>query len=156
MENGGTVVQLAAVRKRGSGDNQQLALPGRVGQLSKRVPRALLQRPLEKEVPAGIAGEAELRQNEKPNPQFIRMTDQTEDFGKIIAAVGNLQSGAGRGDLDKTVLHRFSLQAVRLKKVQDLQHSIIIPVKKALCNPQKRKKKEKISKNTCIFEKYEV
>lgn len=68
MQHGGTVIQLASHRKRQAGDGGEGELRTDRKQRLQRGKGALLQGGLEQQIPAGIAGQAQLRQDEQMRP----------------------------------------------------------------------------------------
>ena len=66
---------------------------------------ALEQGVLQKQIAAGIAGEAQLRQDQDFHPLLVCLPHQGENLLRIIAAVRHPDLGGAGGHGDKTVSH---------------------------------------------------
>ena len=60
---------------------------------------------LQKQVPAGVAGEAQLRQGQDFYPLLVRLPDHGKNLLGVVPAVRNLNLGRPRRHADKTVSH---------------------------------------------------
>ena len=66
---------------------------------------ALEQRILQKQVAAGVTGEAQLRQGQDLHALLVRLPHQGENLLRVIAAVRHGDLGSAGGNRDKTVFH---------------------------------------------------
>ena len=105
MQHGGTVIQLAFHRKRQAGDGGEGELRTDRKQRLQRGKGALLQGGLEQQIPAGIAGQAQLRQDEQMRPGRSGLLHHLGGVFGIVAAIRHPQGGTGGGDFDKSVFH---------------------------------------------------
>ena len=60
---------------------------------------------LEEQIPAGIAGEAQLGERQDPHPLAVRLPHQGETALGVIAAVGHPDVGRAGSDFDETITH---------------------------------------------------
>ena len=103
------VIQLTAVRKR-QPQNKKKRQPGGIPQdVSQCVPRALLQHRLKKQVPAGIACDAKLRQACDFRTGGGCAAQHLDDLPGIVGAVRHADAGGKRCCLYKSILHKRSL-----------------------------------------------
>ena len=105
MQHSGTVIQLSLDLQRQSGYrcHRQACADGK--QRLQCVQRSLLQNRLQQQITAGIAGQAQLRQHQKANARRRSSLHGSGALLRIVAAIGDPQSGACRSDLDKSVFH---------------------------------------------------
>ena len=61
---------------------------------------------LQEQVPAGIAGQAQLGQAQHPHPLGGGLPHEGKDLLGVIAAVGHPDLGRAGGDLDESIAHR--------------------------------------------------
>ena len=104
-DRGGTVVQLAVHRHRQPHQRdevQPLAGPENTGQ---PVEGRLLQRLLEKQVPAGVAGQRQLGENRQLDPAGGTLRHLFGDLPGVIGAVRHPQRGREGRRFQKTILH---------------------------------------------------
>ena len=104
-QGGGAVVQLAVHSQRQAGEDQHRQAARGVADRPQGFQRAVQQRLLQEEVAAGIAGQAQLRQDQDPDRLPGRGPDGPDGLFGVEGAVGHPHGGRRRGAFDKSMVH---------------------------------------------------
>ena len=99
------VEELLVVPHRHPHHRQQIQVLAALQERAQGVFRALQQRILQKEIPAGIAGQAQLRQTQNLDPFRRRLMQQGKAGLGVVGAVGHPDLRGSGGDFDETILH---------------------------------------------------
>ena len=100
------IVQLTAHAQRQTDYDDSRKLCGLATDGTERLHRALEQRFLQKQVAAGIAGQAQLGERDKLRAFGSGLLRQLYDLRGIICAVRDVQIRGCRGNFDKSISHR--------------------------------------------------
>ena len=99
------VIQLALDAQRQTDYDDSRKLCGLAADGTERLHRTLEQRFLQKQVAAGIAGQAQLRERDELRALRRGLLCLPDDFGGVIFAVRNVQVGRRGGDFNKSISH---------------------------------------------------
>ena len=99
------IIQLAIITHRQTNHNNRLQFRRFAADSTERVHRALEQRFLQKQVAAGVAGQAQLGERDELRALRRGLLCLPDDFGGVIFAVRNVQLGCRGGDFDKSISH---------------------------------------------------
>ena len=99
------IVQLTAHAQRQTDYDDSRKLCGLAADSTERLHRALEQRFLQKQVAAGVAGQAQLGERDELRALRRGLLCLPDDFGGVIFAVRNVQVGCRGGDFDKSISH---------------------------------------------------
>ena len=105
-EDGSAVVQLAPRQQRQPHQRHHVQLPAGVQDRLQAGQRALLQGALQKQVAAGVAGQAELREDRELDPAPGSLAQLLDDLGGVIGAVRHPQRGRESCCFQKSIFHR--------------------------------------------------
>ena len=105
-EDGSAVVQLAPRQQRQPHQRHHVQLPAGVQDRLQAGQRALLQGALQKQVAAGVAGQAELREDRELDPAPGSLAQLLDDLGGVIGAVRHPQRGREGCCFQKSIFHR--------------------------------------------------
>jgi len=105
-QHGGAVVQLAVHQQRQADQSHHVQLLRFSQQGAQSVQRAGLQSTLQKQVAAGIAGQAELGEHGQLHAAGCGFAQSLGDLPDVIGAVGHPQCGRKGGCFQKTIFHR--------------------------------------------------
>ena len=105
IDDSGHIIQLAAHAQRQTDYDDSRKLCGLAADGTERLHRTLEQRFLQKQVAAGIAGQAQLRERDELRALRRGLLCLPDDFGGVIFAVRNVQVGRRGGDFNKSISH---------------------------------------------------
>ncbi len=109
-QNGGTVIELMIlVPHRHTQRREHIQLPGLLQNPPQRPLRPVQQSGLQKQVAAGVPGDAQLRQGQHLYPLGRRLPHQGDDLPRVVIAVGHPDFGCARRHLHKAVPHGWPL-----------------------------------------------
>ena len=117
-QHGGAVVQLAVHQQRQADQSHHIQLLRFSQQGAQSVQRTGLQSTLQKQVAAGIAGQAELGEHGQLHAAGCGLTQSLGDLPDVIGAVGHPQCGRKGGCFQKTIFHRRFSHPVFLSWLQ--------------------------------------
>ena len=104
--NGCTVIQFVVKTHRHSQCRDHVQIFGGLQNGGQPLLGAAQKGVLQKQVPAGIAGQAQLGQAQHPHPLGGGLPHEGKDLLGVIAAVGHPDLGRAGGDLDESIAHR--------------------------------------------------
>ena len=99
------VIQLALDAQRQTDYDDSRKLCGLAADGTERLHRTLEQRFLQKQVAAGVTGQAQLGERDELRALRCGLLCLPDDFGGVIFAVRNVQVGRRGGDFDKSISH---------------------------------------------------
>ena len=105
-QHSGAVVQLAVHHQRQTHQRDHIQLFCFVQQGAQSVQCALLQRALQEQIAAGVAGQAELGKHRQLHAAGGGILQAGKDLPGVICAVRHPQSGGESGSFQKTIFHR--------------------------------------------------
>ena len=106
IDDSGHIIQLAAQAQRQTDYDDSRKLCGLTADRVQRVQRTLEQRFLQKQVAAGIAGQAQLGERDELRALCGGLLRQLYDLRGIICTVRDVQIRRCRGNFDKSISHR--------------------------------------------------
>ena len=104
-DGGGTVVQLAVHQHRQPHQGHQVHRLAGLADHIQPFQGRLLQSLLEKQIPAGIAGKAQLREHRQLDPPGRAVFEGRDNLPGIVGAVRHPQGGRKGRSFQKTILH---------------------------------------------------
>ena len=125
-----TVVELVVPADRQPDGSDHIQAPGGLQHRGEGLLGAVQKGVLEEQVPAGIAGEAQLREAQHPHTLAVGLPHEGKAALGVVTAVGHPDGGRAGGDLDKTIAHEKDLLCV----------ADIVPQNGSLCNKRERKR----------------
>ena len=108
LDDHGAVIQLVPRTQGHTQGGEHLQLPGGLHDGAQGVQRPVQQGILQKQVAAGIARDAQLRQGQHLYVPLLRLLHQGDDLLGVIGAVGHPDLRRAGGDLNKSIPHKGS------------------------------------------------
>ena len=105
LDDHGAVVELPSGPQGHPQGGEHLQVPGGLQDGAQSLDRAVQEGVLQKQVAAGVAGEAQLRQGQDLDPLLLRFPHHSEDLFCVVPAVRHPDLGRSRRHTDKTVFH---------------------------------------------------
>ena len=106
IDDSSHIIQLAAHAQRQTDYDDSRKLCGLAADRAQRVQCALEQRFLQKQIAAGVAGQAQLGERDEPRALRGGLLRQLYDLRGIICTVRSVQIRRCRGNFDKSISHR--------------------------------------------------
>ena len=109
MYHSGAIIQLVFKLDRQAHRCEQVQALGGLQDRGQPLLGSAKQSVLQKQVAAGVAGQAQLRQAQHPHALFVRLPHQAKDLLGVVTAVGYPDLGRTGGGFDKSIPHMKNL-----------------------------------------------
>ena len=114
LDDHGAVIQLVPRTQGHTQGGEHLQLPGGLHDGAQGVQRPVQQGILQKQVAAGIARDAQLRQGQHLYVPLLRLLHQGDDLLGVIGAVGHPDLRRAGGDLNESIPHKGSSSLISI------------------------------------------
>ena len=145
-QNSGAVIQLAAHTQRQADQHDSLQLGRLTANRLECIQCAVQQRLLQKQVAAGVTGQAKLGEYDQARALRSCLLCLLYDFGSVIGAVRYAQIGRCGSDFDKSILH----SSIPPDNSDMVSIPFFTPIRKGFCFAQTANDTER-QKNAVLF-----